>query len=254
MLEKEEPLAILSINRPKFLNALNKDTFAEIKLAVEDVSADTSIRVLIITGAGDKAFVAGADIAYMQSMSAVEAREFSDFGEKVLRMIEGMEKPVIAAINGFCLGGGCELAMSCDIRLASDNALFGQPEVGLGIIPGCGGTQRLPRLIGEGRAKELIFTADTINAEEAYRLGLVNRVYPLGELIGEAKNLAARIAKKAPLGIAFAKYSIGTGLQTDLNTAVRIESDMFGMCFSTMDQKEGMRAFLEKRKPVFQNK
>lgn len=254
ILEKEDYLAILYVNRPKALNALNKDTLSEIRMAIEDVTADKGIKVMIVTGAGDKAFVAGADIAYMQPLSGVEAREFSDYGEKTMRMLELMEKPVIAAIKGFALGGGCELAMACDIRLAADNALFAQPEVGLGVIPGFGGTQRLPRLIGEGRAKELTYTADTINAEEAYRLGLVNHVYPAEQLMDEAKKMAAKIAKKAPLAVAFAKFTIGKGLQADLDTAMSIESDMFGMCSSTSDQKEGMRAFLEKRKPVFQNK
>ncbi len=254
ILEKEDYLATLIVNRPKSLNALNKDTLSEIRLAVEDIALDKSIRVVIVTGAGEKAFVAGADIAYMQPLSAVEAREFSDYGEKTMRMIELLEKPVIAAIKGFALGGGCELAMACDIRLAADNALFAQPEVGLGVIPGFGGTQRLPRLIGEGRAKELTYTADTINADEAYRLGLVNHVYPAEQLMDEAKKMAAKIAQKAPLAVNFAKFTIGKGMQADLDTAMSIESDMFGICSSTLDQKEGMGAFLEKRKPVFQSK
>lgn len=254
ILEKENNLAILSINRPAALNALNKATLVEIRQAIDDVQADTNISALIITGSGSKAFVAGADIAYMQPLSAPEGREFSDYGEKTFRMIELMEKPVIAAINGFALGGGCELAMACDIRLAAENALFGQPEVGLGVIPGFGGTQRLPRLIGEGRAKELIFSADTINAAEAYRLGLVNHIYPTQELMEQAKKLAQKISSKAPLAVGYAKYAIGRGIQVDLDTSMGIESDMFGMCSSTMDQKEGMKAFLEKRKPVFQAK
>lgn len=254
ILEKEDYLAILYINRPKALNALNKDTLTEIRNAVEDVSADETIRVMIVTGAGEKAFVAGADIAYMQPLSSVEAREFAAYGEATLRMLELMEKPVIAAINGYALGGGCELAMACDIRLAADNALFSQPEVGLGVIPGFGGTQRLPRLIGEGRAKELTFTAATIKADEGYRLGLVNHVFPTGQLMEEAKKMAAQIGSKAPLAVGYAKYAIGKGMQADLDTAMGIEADMFGMCCSTLDQKEGMGAFLEKRKPQFQNK
>lgn len=254
VLEKEDYLAILYINRPKTLNALNKDTLAEIRSALEDIAADKAIKVVIVTGAGDKAFVAGADIAYMQPLSAVEGREFSDYGEKTLRMLEQLEKPVIAVINGFALGGGCELAMACDIRLAADNALFAQPEVGLGVIPGFGGTQRLSRLTGEGRAKELIFTADTINAQEAYRIGLVNHVYPAADLMDEAKKLAKRIASKGNLAVGFAKFAIGKGMQVDIDTAMSIESDMFGMCSSTFDQKEGMGAFLEKRKPKFQGK
>jgi enoyl-CoA hydratase len=254
ILEKEEGLAILYINRPKALNALNKDTLTEMRQAIEDVESDDEIRVLIITGAGNKSFVAGADIAYMHPLSAVEGREFSDYGEKTFRLLELMEKPVIAAINGFALGGGCELAMACDIRLAADKALFAQPEVGLGVIPGFGGTQRLPRIIGEGRAKELTYTADTIKADEAYRIGLVNHVYPADQLMDEAKKLAAKIMSKAPLAVGFAKFAIGTGLQVDIDSAMSIESDMFGMCTSTADQKEGMGAFLEKRKPVFQGK
>ncbi|HWP97489.1 MAG TPA: enoyl-CoA hydratase-related protein [Syntrophomonadaceae bacterium] len=254
ILEKEDYLAVLYVNRPKALNALNKDTLTEIRSAIQDVAADQSIKVMIVTGAGDKAFVAGADIAYMQPLSAIEAREFSDYGEKTMRMFELLEKPVIAAIRGFALGGGCELAMACDIRLAADNALFAQPEVGLGVIPGFGGTQRLPRIIGEGRAKELTYTADTINAEEAYRIGLVNHVYPVDELMDAAKKLAKKIASKGNLAVGFSKFAIGKGLQADLDTAMSIESDMFGMCSSTFDQKEGMGAFLEKRKPVFQGK
>lgn len=254
ILEKEDYLATLYINRPKTLNALNKDTLTEIRGALEDIAADKAVKVVIITGAGEKAFVAGADIAYMQPLSAIEGREFSDYGEKTFRMIEQMEKPVIAAINGFALGGGCELAMACDIRLAADNALFAQPEVGLGVIPGFGGTQRLPRLTGEGRAKELTFTADTINAEEAYRIGLVNHVYPVSELMDAAKKLARKIASKGSLAVGFAKFAIGKGMQVDIDTAMSIESDMFGMCSSTFDQKEGMKAFLEKRKPTFQGK
>lgn len=254
ILEKEDYLAILSINRPKALNALNKDTLGEIRLAIEDIAADTAIKVVIITGAGEKAFVAGADIAYMQPLSGVEGREFSDYGEKTLRMIELLEKPVIAVIKGFALGGGCELAMACDIRLAADNAVFGQPEVGLGVIPGFGGTQRLPRLIGEGRAKELTFMANNIKADEAYRIGLVNHVYPAEEVMEAAKKMAARMASMGTLAVGFAKFAIGKGLQTDLDTAMSIESDMFGMCSSTFDQKEGMGAFLEKRKPQFKGK
>lgn len=254
ILEKEDGIATLYINRPKALNALNKATLVEMNQAIDDVASDDSIKVLMITGAGDKAFVAGADIAYMQSLSAVEGRAFSEYGESVFRKLECLEIPVIAAINGFALGGGCELAMACDIRLAAENAVFGQPEVGLGVIPGFGGTQRLPRLIGEGRAKELIFTADSIDAKEAYRIGLVNRVYPADRLMEEARKMAAKILTKAPLAVGFAKYAIGRGMQVDIDTAVAIESDMFGMCTSTSDQKEGMTAFLEKRKPVFQGK
>lgn len=253
ILYKEDGLAILTINRPKFMNALNAETLVEIAAAVDEVKEDADIKVLIITGSGDKAFVAGADINFMFPLSPAQGRYFSDMGEKVMRKLEIMEKPVIAAVNGFALGGGCELAMACDIRLASENALFGQPEVGLGIIPGFGGTQRLPRLIGEGRAKELTYTADTIKADEAYRVGLVNHVYPAAELMEQARKMARKIASKAPLAVGYAKFAIGKGMQVDLDTAMSIESDMFGMCCATSDKNEGLGAFVEKRKPVFKN-
>lgn len=254
ILEKEDRFAILSINRPKALNALNADTLMDIRNAVQAVIADPDVDVLIITGVGDKAFVAGADIAFMQKLPALEARAFAILGQEVFRLIETMDKPVIAAINGFALGGGCELSMACDIRLASDKALFGQPEVGLGITPGYGGTQRLPRLIGEGRAKELIYSANNINAEEAYRVGLVNHVYPSESLIDEAKKLARKISSKAPLAVRLSKNQITRGMQADIDTAMLIEADMFGLCFATEDQQEGMTAFIEKRKAQFKCK
>jgi enoyl-CoA hydratase len=254
ILEKEDYLAILYINRPKAMNALNGETLYEIEAAVKDVKADPNIKVLIVTGAGDKAFVAGADITFILPLSPSEGRFFSDLGERVMRQLELLEKPVIAAVNGFALGGGCELAMSCDLRLASETAIFALPEVGLGVIPGFGGTQRLPRLIGEGRAKELTFTADTINAQEAYRIGLVNHVYPQDQLMDEAKKLAKKIATKAPLAVGYAKFAINKGLQVDIDTAMGIESDMFGMCCATTDKAEGTGAFLEKRKPQFMGK
>lgn len=254
ILEKEDYLAILTINRPKALNALNAETLYELEAAVKDVKADPNLKVMIITGAGDKSFVAGADITFMLPLSPAEGRFFSDVGERVMRQFELMEKPVIAAINGFALGGGCELAMSCDIRLASETAIFAQPEVGLGVIPGFGGTQRLPRLIGEGRAKELTYTADVINAQEAYRIGLVNHVYPQDQLMDEAKKMAKKIAGKAPLAVGYAKFAINKGMQVDIDTAMSIESDMFGMCCATADKFEGMGAFVEKRKPQFTGK
>jgi len=254
ILEKENRIAILSINRPKALKALNADTLLDIKSAAQAVIEDSDIDVLIITGVGDKAFVAGADIAYMQKLPALEARAFAILGQNVFRLIETMDKPVIAAVNGFALGGGCELSMACDIRLASDKALFGQPEVGLGITPGYGGTQRLPRLIGEGRAKELIYSANNINAEEAYRVGLVNHVYPAESLMDEAKKLAKKISSKAPLAVRLSKNQIARGMQADIDTAMLIEADMFGLCFSTEDQQEGMTAFIEKRKAEFKCK
>lgn len=251
IMEKEGGIAILTINRPKALNALNSDTLQEIKAAIADVREDAAVGALIITGAGDKAFVAGADISYMENMTAVEGRDFGLLGQEVFMSVDNLEKPVIAAVNGFALGGGCELSLACDIRLASENAKFGQPEVGLGITPGFGGTQRLPRAIGEGRAKELIYTGTNINAQEAYRLGLVNHVYPAETLMDEAKQMAKKIAANAPLAVRFCKASINKGMQADINTAMNIEADLFGMCFSTEDQKEGMNAFLNKRKPSF---
>lgn len=254
ILERENDIAILYINRPKYLNALNAQTLEEISAAVDEVRQDAEIKVLIITGAGDKSFVAGADINFMLPLSPAEGRYFSDMGEKVFRKLELMEKPVIAAVNGFALGGGCELAMACDVRLAADNALFGQPEVGLGIIPGFGGTQRLPRLVGEGRAKELTYTADNIKADEAYRIGLVNHIYPAAELMDQARKMAKRMASKAPLAVGYAKFAIGKGMQVDIDTAMSIESDMFGMCCATEDKNEGLGAFVEKRKPQFKNR
>lgn len=251
LFEKEEDIAVLYINRPKALNALNEKALFELEAAVKEVKADPSIKVMIVTGMGDKAFVAGADIAFLLPLSPVEGRYFSDLGEKVMRQFELLEKPVIAAINGYALGGGCELAMACDIRLASENAKFALPEVGLGVIPGFGGTQRLARVIGEGRAKELTFTAASIDAQEAYQIGLVNHVYPKDQLLDEARALARKIAAMAPLAVGYAKFAINKGLQADIDTAMSIESDMFGLCCATTDKSEGMSAFLEKRKPHF---
>lgn len=254
ILEKEEKLAILYINRPKAMNALNKETLLEIKDAVALFSEDPESEVLIITGSGDKSFVAGADIAFMQNLSAMEAREFGALGQKVFRLIEAMEKPVIAAVNGFALGGGCELAMCCDFRIAASNAKFGQPEVGLGITPGFGGTQRLPRLISPGMAKQLLFTADVIDAGEALRIGLVNKVVQPEELLAEVKKIAGRILNKGQIAVRLSKAAANEGMQTDIDRAMSIEADAFGLCFATQDQKEGMTAFLEKRKANFISK
>lgn len=254
LLEKENGIGILYINRPEAMNALNTGVLEEIILAVEEIAGDDEIKVLIITGAGDKAFVAGADIKEMSALTGVEGREFGILGQLAFRSIEKLEKPVIAAVNGFALGGGCELAMAADIRLASEKARFGQPEVGLGITPGFGGTQRLPRLVGEGRAMELILSARVINAAEAYRIGLVNQVYPPEDLLAEAKKLAAQIMGNAPLAVRYAKACINKGLQTDIDTGLSIEADLFGLCFSTLDQKEGMNAFINKQKAAFQGK
>ena len=254
LLEKEGALAILYVNRPKALNALNKDTLLEMKDAITSIKDDPEIDVLIVTGAGDKSFVAGADIAFMQSLTAVEAREFGALGQEVFRMIEAMEKPSIAAVNGFALGGGCELAMCCDFRIASSKAKFGQPEVGLGITPGFGGTQRLPRLVGSGMARQMLYTADVIDASEALRIGLVNNVVAPEELMDVVKGIAGRIISKGKLAVRFSKVAANEGLQTDIDRAMTIEADLFGLCFSTEDQKEGMGAFIEKRSPKFTGK
>ncbi len=254
LLNKKAGIASLYINRPKALNALNKDTLEEIKSAVREVQLDPEIKVLIISGTGEKAFVAGADIAYMQNLSAVEGRAFGALGQDVFRLIETMEKPVIAAVNGFALGGGCELAMCCDFRISSPNAVFGQPEVGLGITPGFGGTQRLPRLVGEGMAKQLVYTASNIDANEAFRIGLVNKIVPADTLIDYAFNLAQTIIRNAPQAVRYAKLAINEGMQTDIDRAMTIEADLFGLCFSTHDQSEGMAAFLEKRQPLYEGK
>lgn len=251
LLEKEDGIGILYINRPEAMNALNTGVLEEIIQAADEISRDDEIQVLIITGAGDKSFVAGADIKEMHGLTAVEGRKFGYNGQAAFRAIEKLEKPVIAAVNGFALGGGCELAMAADIRLASDKAKFGQPEVGLGITPGFGGTQRLPRLVGEGRAMELILTANTINVEEAYRIGLVNHIYPAENLLDEARKMARKIMSNAPLAVKYSKSAINKGLQTDIDTGMAIEADLFGICFSTEDQKAGMGAFLNKEKASF---
>ncbi len=250
----EGAVGIITINRPKALNALNSQVLEDLKEAFEAVDL-SEIRALILTGAGEKSFVAGADIGEMSSLTKAEGEAFGKKGNDIFRMIETFPIPVIAAINGFALGGGCEIAMSCDIRLCSENAVFGQPEVGLGITPGFGGTQRLARIVGVGRAKEMIYGARNIKADDAYRIGLVNYVYPLEELLPAAKKMAAGIAKNAPIAVRNCKKAINDGLQVDMDQAIVIEEKLFGDCFETYDQKEGMGAFLEKRKvEAFLNK
>jgi enoyl-CoA hydratase len=246
-----ENVAIVTINRPKALNALNTEVHLELSEAADIIDADSSILAVILTGAGEKAFVAGADIAEMQNKNVLEAREFSMLGNKVFSKIENLKIPVIAAVNGFALGGGCELAMACDIRIAGQKAKFGQPEVGLGIMPGFGGTQRLQRLVGEGIAKEILFTGEMINAERAYEIGLVNRVVDPSEVVAEAIKMAQTIASKSPLGIRFTKKAVNEGSNLDIERAVSLEAELFGSLFSTNDQKEGMSAFLEKRQAAF---
>jgi enoyl-CoA hydratase len=240
-------VATVTINRPKALNALNEEVLKDLKDVFDNIDKD-SVRAVILTGAGDKSFVAGADIAAMSTMTKEEGEAFGKFGNDIFRMIETFPIPVIAAVNGFALGGGNELAMSCDIRICSDNAVFGQPEVGLGITPGFGGTQRLARIVGVGKAKEMVYGARNIKADEAYRIGLVNAVYPQEELIAAANKLAGGIAKNAPIAVRNCKKAINDGLQVDMDKAITIEEKLFGACFQTADQVEGMSAFLEKRK------
>ena len=252
--EVEGQIGIITINRPKALNALNSTVLEELDKTLDAVDLQT-VRCLILTGAGEKSFVAGADIGEMSTLTKAEGEAFGKKGNDVFRKLETFPIPVIAAVNGFALGGGCEISMSCDIRICSENAVFGQPEVGLGITPGFGGTQRLARIVGTGKAKEMIYGARNIKAEEAYRIGLVNNVYPLEELMPAAKKLAATIARNAPIAVRNCKRAINEGLQVDIDQAVVIEEKLFGNCFETYDQKEGMAAFLEKRKvEAFLNK
>ncbi|WP_288221618.1 short-chain-enoyl-CoA hydratase [uncultured Clostridium sp.] len=254
ILEKEGHLAIVTINRPKALNALNSDTLKDLDVVLDDLENDNNIYSVILTGSGEKAFVAGADISEMKDLSEEEGRKFGLLGNRVFRRLEKLDKPVIAAVSGFALGGGCELAMACDIRIASEKAKFAQPEAGLGITPGFGGTQRLPRLVGEGKAKELIYTCATIKADEALRIGLVNRVVPLENLMDEARNMANAIMANAPIAVKLCKDAINRGMQVDIDEAIEIEAEDFGKCFATEDQKEGMTAFMERRAKNFSNK
>ena len=254
ILEKEENLAIVTINRPKALNALNSETLKDLDVVLEDLENDNNIYCVILTGAGEKAFVAGADISEMKDLSEEEGKEFGLLGNGVFRRLEKLNKPVIAAVSGFALGGGCELAMACDIRIASEKARFAQPEVGLGITPGFGGTQRLPRLVGEGKAKELIYTCATVKAEEALRIGLVNKVVALENLMEEAKAMAKTIINNAPIAVKLCKDAINRGIQVDIDSAVVIEAEDFGKCFATEEQTEGMSAFVERREKNFKNK
>lgn len=240
-------VGILTINRPQALNALNLDVLEALDGTLSDIDTDV-VRCLVITGSGDRAFVAGADISEMSSMTKAEGESYGKKGNEVFLKIERFPIPVIAAVNGYALGGGCELSMSCDIRLAAENAVFGQPEVGLGITPGFGGTQRMPRLIGAGKAKELLFTARNIKAPEALSVGLVQAVYPADQLMDEALKLAQRIASNAPVAVRNTKKSINEGLKLSIDEGITLEAQNFGDCFETEDQKEGMGAFLEKRK------
>ena len=253
MLEKQDRVCLVKINHPEALNALNTVILQELDRAFDEIAADPETGVVILTGEG-RSFVAGADIAEMSVMKAEEGRRFGELGAAVFRKIELMAKPVIAAVNGFALGGGCELAMACDIRIASEKAKFAQPEAGLGITPGFGGTQRLPRLVGEGKAKELIYTCVMVKADEALSIGLVNKVVPLDKLMDEARTMAKAICSNAPIAVKTCKDAINRGMQVDIDKAIEIEVGDFGSCFDSLDQKEGMSAFLERREKNFQNK
>lgn len=254
LLEKKDNVAIVKINRPDKLNALNSTTMNELKQLFNSLKNDDSISVVILTGTGEKAFVAGADISEINKLDMISGKAFSEKGQEVFYLIENLDKPVIAAVNGFALGGGCELALACHIRLASDNAKFGQPEVNLGIIPGYGGTQRLTRLINSGRSAEYIFTGDLISADEAFRIGLVNHIYPQAELLNKALEMASKIAAKAQHAVRLALKAINITDQVSDSEGQKYEASLFAVCCGTEDFKEGTNAFLEKRKADFKNK
>lgn len=249
----EDHVCTIKINNPATLNALTTSLLTELNFALDEIEKDSEIFVLIITGEG-RAFVAGADITEMADLNPAQGKKFGDFGAMVFRKIETLSKPVIAAINGFTLGGGCELAISCDIRIASENAKFGQPEVGLGITTGFSATYRLPRIVGLGKAKELLFTGNVINAAEALEIGLVNQVTKAEELIEKTMLMASTIASKAPIAIKYTKEAIEYGLNHDAVSSINHETDVFAKCFSTQDQKDGMKAFINKQKPTFNNR
>ena len=250
LVERRGRVGVITINRPDKLNALNIKTRAEGAAALDELREDEGVRVVVITGAGEKAFVAGADIAEFQGRTAVTQRDVMT-ARSLFTAVDTFPKPVIAMINGYCLGGGCELALSCDLRIASDAARFGQPEIKLGIIPGGGGTQRLTRLVGEGKAMELILTGDMIDAQTAFSLGLVNTVVPAADLEAKTMELANRIAEKSPVALRMAKEAVKTAARANLDEGLRREVDLFALCFSSADKDEGVRAFLEKRKPEF---
>ncbi len=246
-LEHKGDIAVLTVNRPEALNALNDEVISQLDKVLDSIDP-ASVRCLIVTGAGQKAFVAGADIAQMSGLTKAEGEAFGKHGNDVFRKLETLSVPTIAAVKGFALGGGCGRGMSCDIRLCAETAVFGQPEVGLGITPGFGGTQRMARLIGPGKAKELIYTARNMKAPEALSVGLVQAVYPVEELMAEAEKMASRIAGNAPIAVRACKKAINDGLQVDMDQAVVVEEKLFGSCFETTDQKNAMSAFVEKRK------
>jgi enoyl-CoA hydratase/carnithine racemase len=249
--EKKDGIAYVTLNRPKVLNALNQRTWQDLRTAFEDARDDATVRGVILTGAGDKAFIAGADIGEIAHITAVDAEQSSRYGQDVLTLIENLGKPVIAAVNGFALGGGCETAMACTIRIASEHARFGQPEVSLGIIPGGGGTQRLPRLVGKGRALQLILSGAMITAQEAYRIGLVNEVVSATDLIPRAEAILKQIFANAPVAIRFSLEAVNRGLETSQAEGMALEASLFGLCAGTEDKNEGTQAFLQKRAAKF---
>src|SRR6476660_7231101 len=252
--EKKGGIAYVTLNRPKVLNALNGATWRDLRAAFEDARDDAAVQGVILTGQGDKAFIAGADINELAVLNAVNAGTSSTYGQAVLNIIENLGKPVIAAINGFALGGGCETAMACTIRLASEKAKFGQPEVKLGVLPGGGGTQRLPRLVGKGRALQLILSGETISAQEAYRIGLVNEVVPAANLIARAEAILKQISANAPIAVKFSLEAANKGMDTSQAEGFPLEASYFGICAATEDKKEGTSAFLEKRAPQFRGR
>ena len=254
LIERDGAVLVITINRPEKLNALNTKTVTELGQVMEDAASDTAVRVIILTGSGEKAFVAGADINELAVQTPVSGREHARSGQRVFDRIEQLGKPVIAAVNGFALGGGCELAMACTLRLASDAARFGQPEINLGLIPGYAGSQRLPRLVGRGRALEMLLTGAQITAEEAFRIGLVNRVVPAATLMTEARTLAAALASKAPIAVRYILEAVSGGLEMSLADGQDYEATLFGLVSTTDDMREGTRAFLEKRKAAFQGR
>ncbi len=250
--EKKGAIAYVTLNRPKVLNALNQRTWQDLRAAFEDARDDADVRGVILTGAGDKAFIAGADISELAQVTAVQAERSSTYGQEVLNLVENLGKPVVAAINGFALGGGCETAMACTIRLATESARFGQPEVKLGVPPGGGGTQRLPRLVGKGRALQLILSGEMISAQEAYRIGLVNEVVPAADLIPRAEAILKQIFANAPLAVRYSLEAVNKGLETSQTEGLALEASFFGLCAGTEDKQEGTQAFLQKRAPQFQ--
>ena len=252
--EKKDGIAYVTLNRPKVLNALNQRTWQDLRVAFEDARDDATVRGIILTGAGDKAFIAGADISEIAHITAVDAEQSSRSGQDVLTLIETLGKPVIAAVNGFALGGGCETAMACTIRVASEHARFGQPEVTLGIIPGGGGTQRLPRLVGKGRALQIILSGAMITAQEAYRIGLVNEVVPATDLVPRAEAILKQIFANAPVAIRFSLEAVNRGLETSQAEGMALEASLFGLCAGTEDKDEGTQAFLQKRAAKFKGR